>query len=199
MAVPTTPFCTPQDVALMMRNLFINAPPSSSTTPTDDTMEQLIRSTDAHILMAFQAVGYKIPFEILTGESWPSHQTDFLKYLSQIGTAAAISGYVLSPLPTRSNRSTGENSVFASLFNKAKKDLSETGFHFRAGYYLGTKAERWLVEAKPPGNYYLDNVKDSDRYSLFGEYAEKVFAEYGLVANNTWKSLLSSQIAISNA
>lgn len=192
MTTPTSPYCTNAQVAYLLQNQFFNVAPSGVTIPTDTVIDSIILWTDSVIEATFRGIGYKIPFAVMVGESWPSSQTTFLGYLSAVGTAAQVSGYILTPVPSRGvGRGTGDESVFGRMFDRIKNDILNTGLGFRADYYLGTPAEKWLSEPYGPRIDFTENYEDPTRYELLKDYTDRILKEYDEVAamNIDWDYL----------
>jgi len=179
MSAPTTPFTTNGLVTYLLQNTFFGGVASAVTVPNDSVLSQLITWTDSIILQSFQTVGYEIPFDELSGETWPTNQTTFLQFLSSCGTAAWISGYVLNPVPTRtSSQASGETNVWAVVFNRIKNDILKNGLRFRAAYYPGTLAEKIIADPYGPRMDYLEDWIDPTRNQLLKDYTDMIMNEY---------------------
>ncbi len=179
MTAPTSPYCNTAQVSYLLQNTFFRGVPTQDTVPTDDVITGLITWTDGVIQTTFQAIGYKIPFAVLSSETWPAHQTSFLQFMSMIGTAAMVSGYILTPVPLRRpDRASGETNVFATMFNRMRDDIRETGLMFRADHYVGTKAEKFISEPYGPRVDYLEDYFDPTRFQKLNAYTEMILKEH---------------------
>lgn len=156
---PSSPFCTSSEVALLVYNLLggNNDFNEIDTHPKKSTVDNVIRMIDSRIMLQFQQAGYVIPFQAATNEIWPAFQTQYLKLLSSVGTAAYIGGYVLKPAPAiQTGRGGSVDNVYQSQFDEHMRliwDGRSTQTRFRANYYLGTPAEKAITE---PGGPMLD-------------------------------------------
>lgn len=116
-----------------------------------------------------------------------------------VGTAAMISGYILTPIPGRGNRPTAMN-AYGEMFDKMKSDVIDKGLGFRAQYYLGSKAERWLTEPYGPRMDFLEDYIDPTRYLFLKDYTNMILDEYDVVGNWSlnWDYLYDLRAATAN-
>ena len=182
---PTLPYSTATQVAYLMQNLFRGVAPSPATPVTASILAQLITWTDGVIDSYFSAVGYAIPFADIVGETWPPHQTVLLNYMSAVGAAAMAGGYILKPAPAMiPGREGGEQNVYGVLFNRFATDINTHGYRFRALYYAGTKAEKWIATPYGPrGDYWPGDLYDPTQYELVRPYTNRMRELYGDVAD----------------
>ena len=82
MAAPTSPYTTAEAVSYLLINLFKGGVPGPSTTPDATKTAQAISWAAGWLEMSFADVGYIIPFQDLTGETWPDHQTTYLSMIN---------------------------------------------------------------------------------------------------------------------
>ena len=179
MTAPTTPYVTPAIARILSNGLYRGQAPNANSPVSDSDLEQLITWTDAQINNDFRAIGYKVPFLELSGETWPTDQTALLQFWSAIGAMAFATGYVLRPAPQMlPGRSGGERNVYAVLIEQARRDIREHGFHFRAQTYIGTRAEELITEPQGPITDYGKDYYDPTRYELFHDYTDRIREVY---------------------
>jgi hypothetical protein len=181
MTAPSSPYSTPQQVSYLLQNRFYASIPSSSTVPSDEVIENLITWTDGVIEMAFHAVGYKLPWAEISGETWPAAQTTLLQFMSALGAAAMAGGHILQPAPMMGPGQRGSQAnVYATSTDKMLAQIKENGYRFRAQYYEGTNAEKWIADKYGPRMDFLEDWWDPTRYWMLHQYTEelhKVFNE----------------------
>lgn len=181
MAVPIKPYSTPAQVAYLIRNRFYGGAPSSSTVPSDTVIEQLITWTDGVIEMEFHAAGYKLPWLEISGETWPTPQTQLLGFMSAVGSAAMAGGHILKPAPMMGPGQRGsQGNVYTNSIDKMLIKIGQSGYRFRAQYYEGTKAEKWLANVYGPRMDFWEDYWDPTRYWLLEQYTselQEVFEE----------------------
>lgn len=189
MAPPTTPYSTPTQAAYLLQTMFRGVVPNAGTSVTDTVFDQLISWTDAVIDGDFRSVGYKIPFVVVTGETWHVSQTTLLSFISALGAAAMAGGHILNPapamMPIRSGG--GDQHPYALAIDKTRLKIREDGFRLRANFYLGTKAEKWLSEPRGPWTDFMVDYYDPTRYQMVREYTEMmagVFTDIGDLSIN---------------
>jgi len=180
---PTTPYCTSDQVSYLLTTLFVGSTANANSMPTASRIDTLIPWTDSLVEATFRSVGYKIPFAVLSGETWPMSQTTFLSYMSAVGTAALAGGYILRPAPAMGGFASraAQGNVFGELFDRMRRDILETGIGFRADYYKGTKAEKWLSEPYGPRIDFVEDYIDPTRFQGLAEYTEMLMDEYAEV------------------
>jgi len=175
MAVPTKPYSTPTQVAYLIQNRFYAGAPSATTVPTDTVVEQLISWVDGMVEMAFHGTGYKIPWIEVSGETWPAAQTALLTYMSAIGAAAMAGGHILKPAPMMGpGREGSGGNVYSIAVEKMLAQVREDGFRFRAQYYEGSKAEKWIAPVYGPRMDFLEDYWDPTRYWLTQQYTQEI-------------------------
>ena len=175
MTAPTTPYCTPAVAQVLSKSLFRGQAPGPTTPVTESEIETLITWSDARLNGDFRAIGYKIPFVEISGETWPTDQTALLQFWSAVGAMAMATGYILRPAPQMlPGRSGGERNVYEVMIEEARQQIREHGFHFRAQVYIGTKAEELLTEPQGPRTDYSQDYWDPTRYELFHDYTDRI-------------------------
>jgi len=195
-AAPTTPYCTPALASLLSKNMFRGRAPSSSS-PVDPTeLGQLITWTDSMLQGDFSTVGYKLPFVALSGETWPTWQTNLLQFMSAIGSMAMATGYILAPAPALvQGRNTGGQNAYAVLIESFREQIRDNGLRFRAQYWAGTKAEKNLATIYGPMTDFMKDRYDPTRYELFRAFTERIEGEYADVKamNIDWDYMYGSR------
>ena len=200
MAVPTKPYSTVIQVSYLLQHRFFKQTASSSTVPSDTVLDQLITWADGLLEMEFHAVGYKMPWTELSGETWPAAQTTLLSYLSAIGAAGFATGS-LKPAPMMSPGQRGsQGSIYSDAFGQAINKIREHGFRFRADYYPGSKAEKWIAEPYGPRMDFLEDYWDPTRYWLLQKYTQEIQEVFGEMAeiDIDWDYLYSLRSATSD-
>jgi hypothetical protein len=180
MAAPSSPYATATQVAYLLQHRFRGATPGAGSTPPDTTIEQFIAWTDAVIEANFQTVGYKIPFVEMAGETWPTMQTNLLAFMSCLGTAAMVGGFIFMPALLGRGSPGAQGNVYADNFTKMLVQVQKNGYHFRADYYNATQAEQWIADAYGPRGDFQEDYWDPTRFWLLQQYTtevQKVFDE----------------------
>lgn len=171
MTVPTAPYATSAQVAMLIGNVINNAADFSETeVPLKSTVTQVISWISSQAEMQFGAAGYKIPFVVASGETWPSFQTNYLTLLTCLGAASYVGGHTLKPAPAVAPGRTGAiGNLYQQLFDAQLKkvynpDLRVTSIRFRADYYAGTPAEDALALPSGPTTDFIEKRFDPARY-----------------------------------
>lgn len=184
MAAPMSPYSSPAQVAYLLRSLYLGGPPTAITVPENVIVQNHIFWSDAVLEAAFRMVGYKIPFESLSSETWPASQTAMMSYASSVGAAAMVGGYILRPAPAIGpGRSTpgASGNAYADMFERFRQDISSGGLGFRAAYQLGSKAEKFLSDPYGPRLDFLEDYFDPTAYQTMREYTDTVLSQNALV------------------
>lgn len=172
MAAPTAPFSTTAQIAYLLLNMFPgqSAPDFTASTRPTLAMVQSVRSLiSAELQATLASVGYKIPLEELSGETWPEHQTNMLALLEASGTAGLLASS-LSPAPAMvQGRGRGGVNVFTAAYKQALDQIRATGMGLRAGYYTGSRAQQWLTEPRGPMTDYTIEAEDPSKFGLMAE------------------------------
>jgi hypothetical protein len=181
---PTTPYSTSKQAAYLLKTMFRNTRPGPSTPVTDEEFTQMIQWCDSVIDMNFSSVGYIVPFATLSGETWPTHQTNWTAYLSAVSAAAMAGGYILAPAPAMMpSQVRGGQNIYASMINQFFVSIGKHGYHFRAQYYRGTKAEKWLTTPQGPRTDFMSDYLDPTRYELLSAYTDRIVELFGDVGD----------------
>lgn len=186
MTAPATPYSSSEQVSYLMQTLFLGGTPTHGSVPPVSVIETLISWTDSVIEATFASVGYDVPFSAISGQSWPTGQTNFLSFMSAIGVAAMAGGYVLAPYPTRGMSRGTEETGYARLFEKMRQDVQTTGLGFMASYRIGTRAEKWICEPYGPRLDFLEDLADPTRYSLLKGYTDMILDVYDETPTADW-------------
>jgi len=179
MTAPTSPFSTTKQIAYLLLMLFPNsryADPqfnNTDTSPSLAVVEQIRTFKSAELMMAFASVGYKIPFVELSGETWPTHQTNFLALVEAMGAAGVVAD-AREPAPAMSGEAGPDTNKYTTSFNSWLKTIEKSGAGLRADYYSGTKAEKWMLTPRAPTTEYTANYP--------ANYADP--AKFGLLLDN---------------
>lgn len=181
MSAPTSPFATSAQVGFFLPNLLVGATDfSASTKPTKNAVDSIIGWVSSQIEMQFGSAGYLVPLTVITGESWPTSQTNFLAMITCLGTAAYVGGHSLKPAPAVApGREGGTGNLFQNLFNAELEkiwDGRSTRLRFRARYYAGTPAEEALAQPMGPGSDFMEGQFDPTRYGTVWEVTESMRA-----------------------
>lgn len=180
MAAPTSPYATTGEVAAFVPAQIKHQDDfSAATSPQKNTVTTVISLVSSHIDIQFSQAGYILPFSEMTGESWPAHQTAYLKLLTIMGTVG-MSGMVTKPAPALApGRQGGTDNIFDQFFKAELKkiyDGSHTHLGFRAAHYIGSPAERKLSLPQGPTTEFLEGYFDPARYLPFVDMTNKMRA-----------------------
>lgn len=135
----------------------------------------------SRIDMAYMSVGYIIPFTVISGETWLSGQTDFLKYANVIGTAAYMGGNVASPPVTAPGRPRPSGSLYWEEWNKLIDEIKMVGEKsdrptlalLRAQTRSGTGANWRLSTSQPMTTDFLEGFYDPTQYDMMHGFTER--------------------------
>jgi len=180
MAVPVSPFVSADLASLLSKNLFRGQTPTHSSPVSSTEIEQLILWVDGIIEGDFADLGYKVPFLEISGETWPSWQTVYLQIMSAVGAMAMTTGHILLPSPNmRPGRAGGEENVYATLFRRMQARVQIRGLRFRARYYRGTQAEKFISDPQAPRTDFQVEAYDPSRYELLKLYTDRMVSFFG--------------------
>lgn len=183
MSAPTSPYTTSSAVAYLLTTpLKTGADFTPLTTPNKTAVDEIINWVSGQMDMQFGMAGYVLPFSIISGETWPSHQTQWLGMVATLGAAAMAGGHSLRPAPAVApSRLGGTGNVFQDLYNAELQKIFDmntghTAIRFRAQYYASTPAENALVTPKGPTTDFMEGRFDPMRYLPLFEMADRVLA-----------------------
>lgn len=198
MTAPTSPYATSAAVAYMLQvGLFQQSDFTVDTTPSKDAVDQILTWVSSQVDLQFQMAGYKVPFEVLSGESWPMHQTNYLGLITVMGAAAFSGGHTQRPHPALDpGRRGGTGNLHQDLFNAELRkifDGKRTYLRFRAGYYHQTPAEMALADFKGPTTDFMEGKFDPQMYLDVYDVADRIVAvqEHMKWRNISWDYLYS--------
>lgn len=176
--IPASPYTTSEMVALFQRNLIYGQQDfHSTTTLPDTTIDKFIVWVSAAINQKFSEAGYILPFEALTGEVWPDHQSQWLELVTCLGVCSFISPALL-PAPGVGPGSTASSgNVFKNLYDEHRNAIYDprtkaTQLRFRAKYYNDSAAERVLLQPRGPTNNFMAGYLDPSSQMLLSDYTD---------------------------
>lgn len=185
MAVPSKPYTTTAQVAMLIPVLLNNATDfSTTTTPKKAQVEQYITWVSNQIDMQFQQAGYIMPFQSLDDETWPEHQTYYLQLIAALGSAALTGGHVLKPAPAISTgRGVSTGNIYQDLYNQELKKVYSNGsgyginsetssIRFRCKAYSGSVAEKSVREPTGPTLDYIEGKMSPEDFLMFSDYTQ---------------------------
>lgn len=183
MTIPSKPYATTAQVALLLPNLLNGNTDfdDTKTNPKKTAVTQYLTWISNQIDLQFQQAGYVMPFQVLTDETWPEHQTYYLQLLAALGTAALAGGYALLPAPAiNTGRGKSSGNIFQDMFNAELRKIYDlagsfgksgiSNIRFRAKFYSGTPAEASLVEPTGPNLDYIAGMMNPEDFMLFEDY-----------------------------
>lgn len=188
MAAPSSPYCDSTDVAMLLRaQLDGDSDFSSYTVPTKVVVDNLIQKYSGWVDMTFAQVGFYVPWQELSGESWPTHQTYMLNMIASFGVAGAVVGPVIKPAPAMGRAKGTSDNEMTQIFKDFLGQIKENGFGFRADHRVGSPAENFVRVPLGPVTDYLLGYVDRTRMQTTGEFTaviENTRIQYQ-VAQNT--------------
>lgn len=176
MPIPSKPYCTTAQVALLLPALLNKNTDFDeiNTTPKKSAVTQYSTWVSNQIDLQFQMAGYMVPFQELTDEAWPTHQTHYLELLAALGVAALTGGHVLKPAPAVTpGRGNSSGNIFQDMYNTELRkiwDGTNSFIRFRCRFYSGTPAEKSMVEPTGPGLDYMMGKMNPEDFLMFEDY-----------------------------
>jgi hypothetical protein len=164
----------------MLTTMFSQGNIGANTTPDETRVTQFISWTAAQIDLQFQSAGYVLPLAIISGETWPAHQTTYLQLVNTMAAAAMAGGYSLKPAPaTAPGRQGGTGNIYGDLFNAELRKIfdpqtGQTTLRFRANYYAGSPAQISVTEPKGPTTDFLEGRFDPMRQYTQEQMADRI-------------------------
>lgn len=182
----TSPYCTSQEVAYF--TAFMRGQAASdydaASQPSKTVVDFVINTIASKIDNAYASVGYYIPFENKSGESWPSYQTEFLKYFNVVGVAMMMGGNVPSPPAIGPGRSRSKGSIFADEWSELIAQVKAIGDHqnfnmvttalLRARVRPSTGADWRLSSVAGPTSDFLEGYYDPTRFDMLRDYTRRM-------------------------
>jgi hypothetical protein len=176
MAAPERPYATSDMVALFQQNLLVKATDFSPITPLPKTtIDQYIQWVSVQVELKFSEAGFYLPFAVISGETWPEHQTSYLQLLTCLGVSSLISAG-LRPAPALGpGQPATSGNIFQDKFNNELMRIYDpvTKIHnirFRANYMLGTAAEKSLTEPAPPATILNEGETNKVKWTNLNQY-----------------------------
>lgn len=192
MTIPSKPYTTSINVGLFMPNLLKGGSDfTSSTIPTKTAVDQFISWVSDQIDLQFQQAGYVVPFVELSGESWPSHQTQYLQLLATLGASAMTGGWSLKPAPAVARGRDGSSgNIFQELYEKElakiwNPELNMTSIRFRTRAYSGTPAEKSITEPRAPSLDYIEGEMNPEDFLTLEPYTDLRYSIEQTVLDNS--------------
>lgn len=176
MTVPSKPYASSSQVALLIPQLMGSLVDFDdvSTTPRKTAVDQYLMWVATQIDLQFSQAGYIVPFQVLTDETWPEHQTYFLELLNALGAAALAGGHVLKPAPALSpGRGNSTGNIYQDMYNTELRkiwDGTRSMIRFRCKSYAGTPAEYSVTEPIGPSLDYMVGKLNPEDFLMFEEY-----------------------------
>lgn len=176
MAVPTKPYCTSSQVAMLLTNGYPDGF-NLKTRPTSTQIETHLIWISNQVDMQFSQAGYIVPLQALDA-GWPDHQSYYLQMVTALGVAALAGGFSVKPAPALNpgrNNSTGN--VFQDLYNTELKKIyddrvRDTSIRFQAKTYAGSLAERSITEPIGPSLDYMTGDMNPEGIMSFLAYTD---------------------------
>lgn len=126
--------------------------------PPRSAVEQWIRQIAARMDQAFASAGYILPFEAISGETWPEYQTFFLQFMNAAGVASMLGKDAAQTqiynLAAGERASRSRHQIeWESMINGVEQKIAEKRLRsvslIRAATRSGSNAE-WLLSAPAP-------------------------------------------------
>lgn len=206
MTLPTSPYVTSDQVAIMLYNLMRgNSDFTAYTVLPKGNVDNFITWVCAEVDMKFQQAGYYVPFQLMTGDiEWPTYQTYYLQLLVVLGVASLIA-LPLKPAPaTGPGRYGSSENAMKTLYDQKLTEIytttaygaPKTTLGWRALYRNDTPASRLLMAESRPKTDFGEGKMDTSRYMTMEEYTRlisKVRHTIGL-CNPTWDYMYEAQM-----
>lgn len=175
MTTPTSPYCTSADVAALVPQLIhAGIDFSTATQPVKVVVDRFITWIAGQINQAFSSVGYYVPFQEISGETWQDSQTAMLELMNSFGAAGLITGPVVKPAPAMGRDSGRSDNFYTAAYKEFLDSIKLNGAGFRANYRAATKAEDFCRTARGPITDHLLGYFDPTRFQTVGEYTNMI-------------------------
>lgn len=188
MALPVAPYCKTDDVAALVPQLIHAATDFTTTTPiTRAKVVKFIGWVSAEIDMAFSAVGFIVPYQVISGETWPTAQNHALELMTSFGVAGLLVGPVIKPAPAMGRDSGKSDNSFTTAYREFLNSIPTNGAGFRMNYHPGSKAEQMCRYPRGPvtdhllGYFDMTSVQTLDEYTNTVKTVRRVYA-----VDNVW-------------
>lgn len=183
MTAPSPPYTTSTAVAFLLSvPLKMATDFTENTNPTLNQVNQAITWISNQVEMRFGQAGYSVPLATLSGEDWPTAQTTYLQYVTTIGTAAMVGGWMQKPAPALApGQKSGTGNIWQDLFDKELLGIFDyrsrsTQLRFRAQYITGSPAQEILTVPRGPTTDFLEEKFDPMRQLPLWEMSDKIIA-----------------------
>lgn len=184
MAVPSAPYCDSVSVAILVSQLLKgNTDFSTETQPTKRVVNTFITWICAEIDMAFAQLGFYVPYQEISGETWPDSQTNILRMMSSFGVAGTIVGPASKPAPAMGRDGGGSENAYTTTYKNFLSAISTNAAGFRMNYRVGSKAEQFCRTPAGPTTDYLEGYLDPTLFQTVEEYTDMIVGirtDYGI-------------------
>jgi hypothetical protein len=179
----SAPYCTTGDVYLM--RLFMQNVDSddfrTDGIPRKSVVSGWVDDVASQIDMAYSSAGYTIPFTAITGETWPTHQTTFLKYFNAVGVASLIGGDASMPSVVEFVRGERvERSFYEAEWMRLMGGVRalanrqpDTTVLIRAANRAGSAADYLLSDVSPPLMDFLEGYDDPTKWDRLRDFTNR--------------------------
>lgn len=182
---PTSPYCTTQDVHLLR---FTQGDVSSTdmSDPWKTKASGLVDLIASQIGMYYASVGYIVPFDEYGSESWPDHQTSFLKFLNALGVASLFGSDAQEPgiadLGSRGNPKSWYqvqwDRFIQSIGAMRNGVRGESLAVLRADTRPGWPADKLLTDPRGILSDVVEGYPDPTRFDLLRQYTKRYRAYF---------------------
>ena len=175
MTAPTAPYCGTDDVAALVPQLVRGASDfSASTQPTKVAVTKYVTWLSSQVDQAFAALGFYVPYQEISGESWPDNQTYMLELMIASGAAGLCVGPVAKPAPAMGRDSGRTDNALTVTYNNFLASIPKTAAGFRMNYRPGTDAEKITRTRRGPITDHLLGYIDPSRFQTVEEYTAMI-------------------------
>jgi len=201
MTAPTAPYCLSTDVAALVFQMINGASDfSTQTVPTKVSVSKFIGWVASEIDQAFASVGYVVPYQEISGETWPTSQTTMLELMNSFGAAGWVAGPVVKPAPAMGRDSGRSDNFYTAAYKEFLRSIPVNGAGFRMSYRAGSKAEQFCRDPRGPTTDHLEGYLDPTRFQSVSEYTtmiENLRTAYGIdIGGLPWDHLKTKRDAL---
>lgn len=184
MAIPKFPYCDTDDVAMLVPNMVAYGDDfSTSTAISKIAVNKFITWVAAEIDMAFATVGFYVPYQVISGETWNDSQTTMLRMMTSFGAAGMCAGPVIKPAPAMGGQGGKSENAYRVAYKGFLESIPTNAAGFRMNYRVGSKAEQICRTPRGPTTDYLEGFLDPTLYQTVSEYTtmvENIRTNYGI-------------------
>lgn len=148
--------------------------------PKRSVVDYWITTCASRMDMKFASVGYEIPLTARSGETWPTHQTAFLKYMNAIGVASFMGADASTPpIVAFVGGNRVERSFYEYEWTQLMGSFDLIKQHqpgdalIRASTRAGTPADYLLTDASPPLTDFLEGYNDPTRWEPLRDFTTR--------------------------